>query len=98
MGASAPAGGALFGLAVWGVSLVQLPALRLAPPVWRYRPRELAVDVPYHSCTGSRPRAPTGCFRRGRKRSAAGVRGGRGALRIGAGRERQIFDARLTSL
>jgi hypothetical protein len=26
----------LFGAAVWGASLVHLPAMRLAPPVWEY--------------------------------------------------------------
>jgi len=26
--------GGLFGTLVWGVSLVQLPAMKIAPPIW----------------------------------------------------------------
>lgn len=41
-----------FGVAVWGSSLVELPALGLAPPVWEYPPIELALDVSYHLAYG----------------------------------------------
>lgn len=44
--------GSLFGTLVWGTSLVQLPALGLAPPVWKYPPGELAFDVSYHLVYG----------------------------------------------
>lgn len=45
-------GGAAFGAAVWGSSLVELPAMRLAPPVWEYPPRQLASDVGFHLVYG----------------------------------------------
>ncbi len=41
-----------FGLAVWGASLVQLPAMKLAPPVWEYDPETLAPDVGFHLVYG----------------------------------------------
>lgn len=41
-----------FGTLVWGSSLVQLPALGLAPPVWKYPPAELGLDVSYHLVYG----------------------------------------------
>lgn len=44
--------GALAGLSVWGASLVVLPALKLAPPVWRYPPKQLASDVGFHLAWG----------------------------------------------
>lgn len=47
-----PRHGLAFGLAVWGVSLVQLPAMKLAPPVWEYPPDELAADVSFHLVYG----------------------------------------------
>jgi uncharacterized membrane protein YagU involved in acid resistance len=33
---------------VWGASLVHLPVLGLAPPVWEYSREELASDVGFH--------------------------------------------------
>ncbi len=45
--------GLAFGASVWGVSLIQLPAMKLAPPVWRYPPVELALDVSYHLVYGT---------------------------------------------
>ena len=33
---------------VWGASLVQLPAMGLAPPVWEYPPAELGSDAGFH--------------------------------------------------
>jgi hypothetical protein len=47
-----PGTGVLFGLTVWGASLVQLPAMGLAPPVWEYPPQQLASDVGFHLVYG----------------------------------------------
>jgi hypothetical protein len=44
--------GALFGSAVWGASLVELPAMKLAPPVWEQAPLEVALDLSYHLVFG----------------------------------------------
>jgi hypothetical protein len=44
--------GAAFFALVWGASLVQLPAMGLAPPVWKYPPDELASDVGFHIVYG----------------------------------------------
>ncbi len=41
-----------FGTAVWGASLIELPAMKLAPPVWEYPPLELVLDVSYHLVYG----------------------------------------------
>lgn len=51
--ASAAQDGLLFGALVWGASLVELPALRLAPPVWQYPPSEAALDLSYHLVYGA---------------------------------------------
>lgn len=50
--AVAPLAGLAFGAGVWGASLVELPAMGLAPPVWEYPPAELALDVGYHLVYG----------------------------------------------
>lgn len=34
--------------AVWGSSLVMLPALDVAPPVWQQEPKEVAIDAFHH--------------------------------------------------
>jgi hypothetical protein len=44
-------GTAFFAL-VWGASLVHLPAMGLAPPVWEYPPEGLASDVGFHVVYG----------------------------------------------
>ena len=44
--------GVAFGLAVWGASLAQLPALGLAPPPWNQSPRALATDAGFHVIYG----------------------------------------------
>lgn len=44
--------GAGFGILVWGASLLELPAMKLAPPVWDYPPAELVLDVSYHLVYG----------------------------------------------
>ena len=44
--------GAMYGLAVWAASLVHLPAMQLAPPVWEYPPSQLASDTGFHLIYG----------------------------------------------
>ncbi len=44
--------GLAFGTAVWSASLIELPAMKLAPPVWEYPPLELVLDVSYHLVYG----------------------------------------------
>lgn len=39
-------------LMVWGASLVQLPAMRLAPPVWEMPPSSIAMDLGFHAAYG----------------------------------------------
>lgn len=48
-----PINGLLFGAAVWGVSLVELPLLDVAPPPWRQDPAALARDLAFHLVYGS---------------------------------------------
>ncbi len=45
-------GGLLFGLGVWGASLVHLPAMGLAQPVWEYSPSSIAPDLGFHLVYG----------------------------------------------
>jgi hypothetical protein len=35
-------------VAVWGSALVMLPALRVAPPPWRWGAKEIAIDAFHH--------------------------------------------------
>ena len=51
------AGGAALGLGVWATSLVELPALGVAPLPWEQSPRALPPTPASTSSTGSRPRA-----------------------------------------
>ena len=37
---------------MWGASLVHLPALGLAPPLWEWDPKTLATDVAFHLVYG----------------------------------------------
>jgi hypothetical protein len=37
---------------VWGASALELPAMKLAPPVWGYPRLELTLDVTYHLVYG----------------------------------------------
>jgi uncharacterized membrane protein YagU involved in acid resistance len=46
------AAGATLGLSVWAVSLVELPALGVAPPPWEQSPRALASDAGFHLIYG----------------------------------------------
>jgi hypothetical protein len=45
-------GGLLFGAAVWGASLVHLPAMGLSPPVWEMPPSSIAPDLGFHLAYG----------------------------------------------
>ena len=47
-----PGAGVAFGLTVWAASLVQLPAMQLAPPVWEYDAKSLLPDVGFHLVYG----------------------------------------------
>jgi uncharacterized membrane protein len=44
--------GLALGLGVWAASLVELPLLGVAPPVWRQGPRQVAADVGFHLVYG----------------------------------------------
>ena len=44
--------GLAFGTFVWAASLAELPAMKLAPPVWEYPPSELVLDASYHLVYG----------------------------------------------
>lgn len=48
-----PAKGAVLGLNVWLASLVELPALGLAPPPWQQSPAALAQDLGFHLVYGT---------------------------------------------
>jgi uncharacterized membrane protein len=48
-----PAKGAIFGLNVWLASLVELPALGVAPPPWKQSPAALAQDLGFHLVYGT---------------------------------------------
>ena len=45
--------GLMFGAAVWGASLIHLPVMKLAPPVWNYPPAQLASDAGFHLVYGA---------------------------------------------
>lgn len=44
--------GLALGLGVWAASLVELPLLGVAPPVWRQKPGQIATDVGFHLVYG----------------------------------------------
>jgi hypothetical protein len=46
------AGGLTFGLAVWAASLMHLPAMKLAPPLWKQPPSAIAPDLGFHLVYG----------------------------------------------
>jgi uncharacterized membrane protein len=48
-----PAQGVVFGLNVWLASLVELPALGVAPPPWKQSPAALAQDLAFHLVYGT---------------------------------------------
>lgn len=46
-------GGLMFGTAVWAASLVHLPAMKLAPPIWEeHSPSTIAPDLGFHLVYG----------------------------------------------
>ncbi len=47
-----PGSGLLFGLTVWGASLVQLPAMKVAPPIWESDLKAIAPDLGFHLVYG----------------------------------------------
>lgn len=52
LAARRPMRGVTFALIVWGASLVELPAMKLAPPVWEMEPASLAPDLGFHLLYG----------------------------------------------
>jgi uncharacterized membrane protein YagU involved in acid resistance len=44
--------GALFGTLVWGASLIHLPAMKLARPIWKYERAQVASDLSFHLIYG----------------------------------------------
>jgi hypothetical protein len=48
-----PTSGLAFGAVVWAASLVHLPAMKLAPPVWEYSPKDIAPDLGFHLLYGA---------------------------------------------
>ena len=56
--------GLALGAGVWATSLVELPLLGLAPPVWRQPPRAIAADAGYHLVYGLAAAAALAWLRR----------------------------------
>jgi hypothetical protein len=52
LAARRPTRGVAFALVVWGASLVELPAMKLAPPVWEMEPMSIAPDLGFHLLYG----------------------------------------------
>lgn len=48
LAARRPTFGVAFAGVVWGASLVELPAMKLAPPIWEMAPESIAPDVAFH--------------------------------------------------
>jgi uncharacterized membrane protein len=57
-----PAKGVTFGLSVWLASLVELPALGVAPPPWEQSPATLAQDLAFHLVYGTATAAAYAAF------------------------------------
>jgi hypothetical protein len=53
LAARRPTRGLAFGALVWGASLVELPAMKLAPPVWEMEPASVAPDLGFHLVFGA---------------------------------------------
>lgn len=49
---SKPTDGAVFGTGVWVMSYVQLVPMGLYDPPWKYKPKDLAMDLSYHLVYG----------------------------------------------
>lgn len=52
LAARRPTRGIAFALTVWGASLVELPAMKLAPPVWEMDAASIAPDLGFHLLYG----------------------------------------------
>ncbi len=52
LAARRPSRGIVFALVVWGASLVELPAMQLAPPIWEMEPASIAPDLGFHLLYG----------------------------------------------
>jgi hypothetical protein len=52
LAARRPNRGVAFALVVWGASLVELPAMKLSPPVWQLPPDSIAPDLGFHLLYG----------------------------------------------
>lgn len=52
LAARRPSLGLAFAGVVWGASLVELPALKLSPPVWKLPPASIAPDLGFHVVYG----------------------------------------------
>jgi hypothetical protein len=52
-GPPGPAKGLVFGLNVWLASLVELPALGVAEPIWRQPPEAMVKDLGFHLVYGA---------------------------------------------
>jgi len=52
------------GLGAWGASLVELPLLGVAPPVWRQEPEAIANDAAFHVIYGVATAAALGVLAR----------------------------------
>ena len=53
LAARKPTRGVVFGVVVWSASLVQLPAMKLSPPVWEMPPSSIAPDLGFHLVYGA---------------------------------------------
>lgn len=47
-----PTQGVTFAVLVWGASLIELPAMKLAPPIWEMKPAQIAPDLGFHLLYG----------------------------------------------
>lgn len=50
--ANAAADGAALGTALWGSSYIAMPAIGLQEQIWKYPPKELAIEFSYHLVYG----------------------------------------------
>lgn len=52
LAARRPTLGLAFGVVAWSASLVELPAMKLSPPVWKLPPSSIAPDLGFHLVYG----------------------------------------------
>jgi hypothetical protein len=64
--------GLAFGVAVWASSLVELPAMRLAPPVWEWDRPAIATDLGFHLVYGTAAAAAFRAVNPGLRSATAG--------------------------